>query len=218
MQNEARIVVGAPDGPRSTVWKFAARKADVYIFARPIASDAKISLHASGDCHWSRTDAWVQRDPNRRNQNRHMEQWHEPRPFAGPPLHCFQIRIPATDLRPIGNERNLAKIQWLPTPPADGVLSLECYITGPYDEDPSLTRPLPHERLFSFPLTDGRWFVVLWWIIDLNCFNFDDLRAYMLRDMRRNGFVPQPEHRAFVFSKSNGTARGIIELAMLDAE
>ncbi len=215
MRKEVRIAVGTPNGPRSTVWKFAANGADVYIFTRLLGADAKVSLHASGDCQWSGTGVWVKKDPARKNQDRHFGKWHEPRPFAGRHLHCFFMQFPAPDLHPIRGEGKLGKVLWLQAPPADGVLSLDCYFTGPSHEDPSLSTILPHDRLFSFHLSDGRWFVVQHRIADLKSFKLDATRAYIADRMRAAGEEPRRKQRAAVFCKSDGTACGLIELALV---
>lgn len=55
---EFRFCVGEVTGERSTVWKIWVNKNDIYILSRMMGSDAKISLHASGCCQFSRTLKW----------------------------------------------------------------------------------------------------------------------------------------------------------------
>ena len=48
--HEARVAVGRADGMRSTVWKFAVRNSEIYVFTRMFGADAKVSFHSSGEC------------------------------------------------------------------------------------------------------------------------------------------------------------------------
>jgi hypothetical protein len=64
---EARFAVGEPNGRSSTVWKFSIHKNEAYILTRMFGSDAKASLHVSGQCQWSATETWVKKVGGRRN-------------------------------------------------------------------------------------------------------------------------------------------------------
>lgn len=211
--SEVRVAVGEQMGRRSTVWKFAAYKADVYIFTRMFGRDAKVSLHASGQCQWSKSGDWVRKAPGRRNADRHTVQWVVERPTGSPALHVFDVWIPETDLRPVPEEDGLELVNWLPAPPAGTVLSLECYITRPSDVDPSLASGLPHPRLFSFALTDGRWFVVLCRIRCPAALDLTTLRYKIWNQTIVAGIELRPQLRAAAFFKEDeGTARGLVEL------
>ena len=218
MVQEERLAVGTPDGRRSTVWKFIARKNDVYIHTRMFGSEAKVSLHGTGDCQWSCTDDWVKKVPGRKNADRHMVRWHLARPDGGVAQHVFRIRIPETELRKANAEEKLAKVHWLPAPSKGQTVSLECYITPSSDRDPALTAPLPHLHLFSLPLSDRRWFVVLHQLLPLDKERIEGRRAQMQIEMQAAGFAPEPNHRACVFTVADdGDARGLIELCLVQA-
>jgi hypothetical protein len=212
-KNEVRIAVGEPAARRSTVWKFAVHRADIYILSRFFGSDSKVSLHASGYCQWSNTDAWVRKDAERKNQDRHITKWFVPRPDRSPALHAFQIRIPESELRHIETEEDLKSVRWLPAPPRGRTLSLECYISSPTPDDPAIFSALPHPLLFSMQLADLRWLVVLHQIADLDGKDLEQLSNKIWEEARAAGIEPKPEYRAAAFTESGDTLRGMIELA-----
>jgi hypothetical protein len=214
---EVRLAVGTPIGRRSTVWKFFVRKSEIYILSRMFGTDTKVSLHSSGDCQWSATDTWVKKAPGRRNADRHIMKWVMPRPNGTAALHAFQVRIPETELRVVDIAENLNAVRWLPAPPNGHTVSLECYITPISQSDPALTSNLPHHHLFSLPLVDGRWFIVLHHLPPLDGNDLESLRSQINARAREAGIEPKPEHRGSAFTVSDGTARGIIELCTVGA-
>jgi hypothetical protein len=209
---EVRLAVGTLTDRRSSVWKFWVQKSEIYILSRMFGADTKVSLHSTGDCQWSATGAWVKKVPGRRNADRHFVKWVMPRPNGAAALHVFQVRIPETELRVIDLAEDLSAVQWLPAPPKGHTVSLECYITPISQSDPALTANLPHPHLFSLPLADGCWFVVLNHVPRLDGKDLEPLRKQMNAQARAAGIEPKPEHRGSAFTVSNGTARGFIEL------
>lgn len=175
-------------------------------------SDAKVSLHSTGDCQWSATNSWVKKVPARKNAERHITKWVMPRPNGSAALHVFQVRIPETELRVINIAEDLNAVEWLPVPPKGHTVSLECYITPVSQSNPALTSNLPHPHLFSLPLAGGRWFTVLYHVPPLNGKDLEPLRNHMNMQIRAAGIEPKPEHRGSAFTVSDGTARGLIEL------
>jgi hypothetical protein len=211
-KREVRIAVGSPSGRRSTVWKFFVHKNDIYILSRMFGSDAKVSLHSTGDCQWSATGAWVTKAPGRRNAERHFAKWFMPRPSGTTALHVFQVRIPETELRISAVPERLHAVKWLPIPSKGHSVSLECYITPASQNDPALLANLPCSYLFSMPLTDHRWFTVLHHVPPLDGKDLELLRNQMNAQAMAAGIQPKPEHRGSAFTVSDGTARGLIEL------
>jgi hypothetical protein len=209
---EVRLAVGTPTSRRSTVWKFVVYKSEIYILSRMFGSDAKISLHSSGNCQWSATGNWVKKAPGRRNADRHIEKWVMPRPNGTAALHAFQVRIPETELRVIDIAEDLNAVVWLSAPTKGHTVSLEGYITPSSQSDPALTSTLPHPHLFSLALADGRWFTVLHHVPPLDGKDLEPLRRQMNAQARAAGIEPKPEHRGCAFTVSDGTARGFIEL------
>jgi hypothetical protein len=217
VRHERWLAVGTADGRRSTVWKFIAQRADVYIHTRMFGDEAKVSLHGDGNYQWSGTDAWVLKVPGRKNADRHMKKWRLARPVGDAAQHVFRIRIPESELQGINGGEQLEKIRWLPTPPEGWTASLECYITPRSNDDPALTAPLPHHHLFSLPLRDGRWFVVLFQVLLLEEGRIERLRKHMRDETRAAGFAPEPSHRACcVFTEADdGDVKGLIEMCLV---
>jgi len=211
-QVEARFAVGSPSGRRSSVWKFIVRDSDVYIVTRMFGSEAKVSLHASGQCQWSRSDKWVKQALGRRNADRHIVKWSMPRQVARAAFIIFQVRIPETELRVFTAEEELSTVQWLPAPPLGATASLECYITPISEADPTLTNFIPHPCIVAQPLADGRWFVVLHYVAPLNGRELDGKRKKMLHQARTAGMRPGPQDRGGAFTVGTEPTRGIIEL------
>ena len=214
-KREVRIAVGIPTGRRSTVWKFCVHKSEVYILSRMFGSDAKVSLHSSGECQWSATGSWVKKVPGRRNTERHITRWVMPRPTGTTAVHVFQVRIPETELREIHNGEDLSTVEWLPIPPRAHTVSIECYITPCSQTDPTFSSRLPQPCLFSLPLGDGRWFIGLHHVVPLDGRDLEPLRDEMNAKARAAGIEPRSEHRGSAFTVSDGTAQGLIELCTL---
>jgi hypothetical protein len=211
-QVEVRFVVGSPSGRRSSAWKFIVRGSDVYILTRMFGSEAKVSLHASGQCQWSRSDKWVTQAPGRRNADRHIVKWSMPRQIAREAVIIFQIRIPETELRILATEEDLLSVQWLSPPPPGTTTSLECYITPVSKADPTLANTTPHPCILSLPMADGRWFVVLHYVAPMNGRELAGEREKMVRQMRAAGVRPGPQHRGGAFTIGPMLTHGFIEL------
>lgn len=209
---EFRVAVGTPTGRRSTVWKFAVHKSEVYIFSHMFGSDTKVSLHASGDCQWSGTGVWVKKVATRRNADRHFTKWVAPRPTGSSATHVFQVRIPETELRVSEIPENPNKVEWLPVPPVGRTVSLECYITPQLQSNPALYSNLPFPHLLSLPLADGSWFTVLHHVQPLDGKDLEPLRSQMNALARAAGIESNPNHRGSAFAVNEGVARGLIEL------
>jgi hypothetical protein len=215
--SEIRIAVGTPSGRRSTVWKFSVHNNDVYILSRMFGSDAKVSLHATGICHWSATGNWIKKVAGRKNADRHMAKWFVSRPHGTVATHIFQVRIPETELRKIELTEDLKGVEWLEVPPIGNTVSLECYITPPSLVDPSLFCNLPHQPVFSAPLAGGRWFTVLHYVAPLDGKELEPLRSQMIAQAKAIGLVPTSVNRGSAFTESGGSARGLIELCPVDS-
>lgn len=216
-EKERRVAVGTPSGRRSTVWKFFVQEDEIYILSRMFGREAKVSLHSSGDCQWSLTGSWVTGAEGRKNAERHMVKWTSARPNGSTALHVFQVRIPETELRAIELNENLHKVEWLPIPPVGHTVSLECYVTPPVESDPALQSHLPHRHLFSLRLADGRWFTVLSHVPPLDGGDLEPYRSQMNALVRAEGIEPNAQQRGCLFTVSDGSARGLIELCPVKA-
>jgi hypothetical protein len=84
MRGGTRFAVGTPDGAHSSVWRVWAYRSDVYVAARSIVSEMRVSLHASGKWRAAFTEKHLKRpqpfiDPSR---DRAVDKWERPPEFA----------------------------------------------------------------------------------------------------------------------------------------
>lgn len=209
------FAIGTRDGRRSSVWKFFTHGNEAYIASRMFAYDAKISLHSSGECQYSRTDRWVRAVPGRRNSERHMIQWFTPRPVGTEVYLTFRVQIPESELTLIPNGPGIDDVVWLPAPHVGFVYSFNCYVTPPIDSEPVSNGKLPHRFLTALPLGGGRWFVVLEHVFRMDQAEIEDVRKACVGQATKSGYVPEPRHRLLAFSKGPGAARGMIEMSAI---
>lgn len=214
---EFRLAVGTAGGRRSSIWTFVVRNSDVYISSRYLDGETKVSLHASGQCQWSRGGEWVRQVPGRRNADRHIHKWSMPRQIGTAAVNIFHIRIPETELRPNLLDDDTSNVQWLSTPLRGRTCSLECYITPISQADPSLVNATPHPAIASVQFTDGRWFIVLHNDAALDGKTLSTERARFVKELRASGVAPSPHHRGVAFVRAPGATRGMIELCPVSA-
>lgn len=180
-------------------------------------SDAKVSLHSSGQCQWSGTGKWVKKDRTRRNADRHFLKWLAPRPHGSAANLVFRIRIPETELRVVDVEEDLTEVLWLPAPSQGQTASFACYITPPSLVDPASGTQLPGGLVLSQSLEDGHWFTVLHHVEVLDGRNLVPLRAQMNAHARSAGILPNPKHRGVAISITDDGARCFVEMCTVGA-
>jgi hypothetical protein len=166
-----RFGVGAPEGPRSGVWRLWVPKgtSDVYLSRRALGRDFKVSLHASGKWRAALTSEYVRRpdanvipgpDP------RGSKKWQRPEPQAGsaPSTHALTIVVPWWEVRewPFVEE---GKIVWAEVPPEGWCVEfvlmyvpLEMTVT----EHPG-ARAMNSKLVGEVGLTNGERVFVVWW-------------------------------------------------------
>jgi hypothetical protein len=122
MRGGTRFAVGTADGARSSVWRVWAYRSDVYVAARSMVSEMRVSLHASGKWRAAFTEAHMKRpepfiDPT---LDRAVDKWERPPEFAPGWTRGFMIIVPAsevvTGVEPIAEPDDVV---WL-APPPDG--------------------------------------------------------------------------------------------------
>jgi hypothetical protein len=209
---EARIAVGDPNGRRSTVWKFVTHADEAYILTRMFGREAKVSLHSSGQCQWSATGDWVIAEPGRRNADRHFKKWEAPRPTSGSGLHMFRVRIPASELRVVGSQEDLAEVVWLAEPEVGETTVIDCFITPVIEAQPQPGPKDGRKHLFSLPLNSGRWFVVFEEKEIITTESLEAVRLAGWENARQAGIEAQPNMRAAAFVEWDSNLRGLIEL------
>ena len=212
MLAELRVAIGSPNGRRSTIWKFATHRSEIYILSRMFGSDTKVSLHSSGQCQWSGTGQWVKKSPTRRNADRHFLKWSAPRRHGSEATLVFRVRIPETELRHIDVEENLEDILWLPVPENGQTASFDCYITPPSIVDPASSAQLPGTLLLSRQLEDKHWFAVIHHIEALNGTDLNPLRSEMNARALSASITPNPKHRGCAIAITEDGARCFIEM------
>lgn len=210
--NEIRFAVGDPAGRRSGIWKFAINGSDIYISSQVIGSEAKISLHASGQCRFARTSAWVTQLPQRKNADRLIENWLSPRPNGTAAQNVFRIHIPESELRAIVDPDLNANVEWITSPPTGHITSLECYISPVSQSDPALNAALPHPCLCSLQMACGRWLIVLNFTAPRSNLNIAALRTRIEMEAKKHGKQLPVGQRAAAFAIGADKVRGCIEL------
>jgi len=218
LRTEARFAVGSRSGPRSTIWKAWVHGDDAYIASRMFGSDMKVSIHASGECQWSATGTWVQREPNTKNAERHVHRWRVAQPAGNEALLVFRVEIPMSELRPLPEPNDKKKVWWVGGTPPESTVRFLFYLTRPNETDPAPHSSLQTKHLFSLRLRSSRWLVVLVEIISLSAGDIAAVRKQVIAQAKSRGLAaPAPEHRVSVFIQppAEGGAHGLLELCLI---
>ncbi len=95
-----RFALGTPDGPRSTVWRVWVSGDEVYIAARGIGDEMKVSLHSSGTWRYAFTEKHLAREKPLidAERDRAVDRWRRPHEFAPGWTRAFSILIPTSEL------------------------------------------------------------------------------------------------------------------------
>jgi hypothetical protein len=117
-----RFGVGDPQGARSSVWRvwMNNRRDDVYISARSLASELKVSLHPDfwyfgfTDRHAQRGSPFVPPGSDRKKRV-----WDRPKEFGAGWTRAFEIVVPATEVVEAPVPYTGSDVVWLPTPSAN---------------------------------------------------------------------------------------------------
>lgn len=214
---EFRFAVGSKDGPRSTVWKCWVQGSEAYIAGRLFGKDAKVSLHSSGECQWSCTDAWVRQDPSRRNTDRHMAKWHLAYPQDNKAILGFRIAVPVSELRPEPVPPNQKKTLWVGNAPTGSTVEFSFYFTRPLDDPPPTDGNPDHRHIASLRLRDGRWLVALVWLRALSHIDIAAARDAAVAQACEAGMQISPEQRMALFAPQTAeTSAAVLEVCAAD--
>lgn len=189
-----RVAVGSPSGPKSAtlrVWTTPG-KSDVYVAIREIASEAKVSLHESGECLAGLTSECAVREVETvkamggsRHQNRWMRQIQ-----SGPRVVVpLQFVVPASELTSFPREalgNDVALIQ----PPAEGrSVIFSCMFSGQEISDEKWPgRPNGTQLLTSQLLPNGEKFWLIWQ--DAECSEVPGILEEARAHKQNKPFVP----------------------------
>jgi hypothetical protein len=117
-----RFAVGAPAGPRSAVWRIWMndRRDDVYIAARALASELKVSLHPEF-WYFGFTKQHTRRGSSvvPSGSDRKMHVWSRPVEFGTGWTRAFSIVVPASEVVEASSPYTGSEAVWFPQP-ADG--------------------------------------------------------------------------------------------------
>jgi hypothetical protein len=117
-----RFAVGEPAGPRSSVWRvwMNDRRDDVYIAARSLASDLKVSLHPNF-WYFGFTRKHAERGSSvvPPGADRKMHVWERPGEFGAGWTRAFAIVVPASEVIEAPTPYAGSEAVWFPKP-ADG--------------------------------------------------------------------------------------------------
>lgn len=214
-RQDFRLAIGNRDSHRSSVWKIWVQKNDIYIHSRMFGSDAKVSLHESGDCQWSMTTEWVKRqEKSVSNAARHIEKWKMPQIEANSAACIFKIVIPKSELRKINIHEKLENVHWLQIPKRDSAIEIDLYLTPP-SLTPIPEKNIPFNILFSFQLYDKRWLIAIYHEERVNEDNDNELkrlRSESIVEFKKRNIRITPQHRVTgLFAHPMGY-KGLIEL------
>lgn len=214
LRTEARFALGCRTGPRSTIWKAWVTGNEAYIASRMFGSDMKVSFHSSGQCQWSATDAWVSRQLDVRNADRHVHRWQVTYPTGNEALLLFRIEVPATEMRPLPAPTDHKKVWWVSGMPAGATVRFLFYMTRPSEAEPAPTPSGQTRYLFSLRLRDARWLVCIVELISLSTTDLESVRSAVVAKATAAGFIPDSQHRLSLFIQPppEGGAYGLLEL------
>jgi hypothetical protein len=136
-----RFGVGDPDGAQSSIWRMwtGRKRSDVYLAARMVAQDIKISLHESGNWrhaftseHMSGPSPLISHD-----QDRAVSKWQRSPEMSPGITMAFQILVSAseimvpkqlTDVTPPGPQKATV---WVPRAPVGSITHFTVLFTSP---------------------------------------------------------------------------------------
>jgi hypothetical protein len=134
MRGGVRWSVGSATGARSTIWRVWAHRSDVYIAARTVASDMKVSLHASGRWRAAFTEHHLTRPKPLipPGADRAIEKWTRPPEFAPGWTRAFLIIVPASEV--VTSEaviEDADEVLWFERPPDGWALHFDVLFAAP---------------------------------------------------------------------------------------
>jgi hypothetical protein len=154
-----RFGIGSADGPRSAAWRLwtGKGKSDVYIAARTLVADVKVSLHESGVWRFAFTKEYWEGRASTSAEDRMIERWNRPPPINGI-TPAFMVVVPSGELGlprhplPEKAKKYTKDVTWAPPAPE----GFATHITVMYT-DPGGPEPDEHDRFVDrFRLPNGQ--------------------------------------------------------------
>jgi hypothetical protein len=201
------------------VWKCWVQGDETYITGHLFGTEAKISLHSSGECQWSCTDLWVQRDPTRRNADRHIAKWSIVFPSGDNATLAFRLAIPTSELRSLPQPPGAKKAYWIGGAPTGSTVEFCFYFTRQStvalrtDSNPAL------RHLASLQLRNRRWLAAFVWVRSLSAVDIAAARDAAVAQARAAGLEVLPEHRLALFGLPTAeNSAALLEVCATDAQ
>jgi hypothetical protein len=136
-----RVIVGDPSGgPRSILWRVwtGRRNSDVYISARPIAGELKVSLHESGIWRYAFTQRH-QLGPRPligMDEDRAKFKWNRPAEHFPGATRAFVLSVPASELMEPARPDPLKKpATRIPVPPPGTQVEIDLWLARQHVPD-----------------------------------------------------------------------------------
>lgn len=164
-----RFAVGTWDGPQSTTWRvWATEDGDVYVAQRPIAGEAKASLHKSGKWRFGLTgkhEAGVSLFLEA-GQDRASLKWERPRDLVPGLTHAFAVVIPTSEVRAPRHapSHQDERIVWIPPAPEEEAVEVHLFLAtaGPAGHPLAADSGRPTQRLSDVQLPGGDRLLATW--------------------------------------------------------
>jgi len=126
------VIVGDESGgPRSSLWRVWTWKNDVYVGARAIAGDVRVSLHESGKWRFAftRKHQLGPRPLIGPDEDRAKYKWDRPPEVYPGFTRAFVICVPSSELmEPAGPDPLKKPARWLPIPPPDHQVEIDLWL------------------------------------------------------------------------------------------
>jgi hypothetical protein len=183
-----RVIVGAKEGggPRSALWRIftGRRTSDVYVGARAIAGEVRVSLHERGPWRFAFTDKH-QRGPNSfvpPEEDRARHKWSRPPEFAPGLTRAFIIVVASSELRaPRGPDPLTKPAVWIPAPPDGSQVEINVFLVrGAGPEQWPGKNKMRTQLLYRQALPSGEELVIVSHVVETS----DEMRTRLDRYKR----------------------------------
>lgn len=161
-----RMAVGAPTGPRSSIWRFWSRNDQVYVAHSGMGGVQKFSFHTPDICRLAFTK---EHGSLARRENRAMHEW---RRNSTPPSESKRavrvLRVGfATDVLSTALKPSNKNVSWVKAAPAGGSTVIDLMFTRDTEEAVraavSIEKNIEHQILTYRMLSNGEAFCVTSW-------------------------------------------------------
>jgi hypothetical protein len=122
---DLRLAIGAPDGPRSSIWRAYSNKNEVYVSHGGLGGVQKFSFHSSGICRHAYTE---QEGPAPGFEDRASLKWRRSPAKTDSLVYVLVARFP-TDVLSTALVKEAKAVTWIPPAPSGQTTFLEFVFT-----------------------------------------------------------------------------------------